>query len=134
MLQNKTTPHNLSIKKMRALPHLAAGSSVSEAAVAVGVDRTTLYRWMEDDEFRTQLERLRSEAADLARTELKGLMYKAVQVLDEAMDDPDPRLRLRAAQTALSTGLKAIDLKEIEQRLQLLDDALPLWARRNRSW
>ena len=89
---------------------------------------------MEDDEFRRELERLRSEALDLAHVELKGLMLKATQVLGETMDDANPLVRLRAAQIALSIGLKSIEVKDIQRRLQLLDDALPLWATRNAKW
>ena len=88
--------------------------------------RTTLHRWMNDDGFRENLERLRAKAADLARTELQGLMLKAIVVLAEAMEDPSPGVRLRAARSTFALGLKAIDLKELQQRLDLLDDALAL--------
>ncbi len=96
--------------------------------------RTTLYRWIEDDEFRRELERQRNEALDLAHVELKGLMLKATQVIGETMDDANPLVRLRAAQIALTFGLKAIEEKEIQRRIQLLEDALPLWTTRNTKW
>ena len=124
----------LTDKQLQALPYMAAAPSLSEAAKLAEVGRTTLYRWMEDDEFRRELERLRSEALDLAHVELKGLMLKATQVLGETMDDANPLVRLRAAQIALSIGLKSIEVKDIQRRLQLLDDALPLWATRNAKW
>ena len=89
---------------------------------------------MEDDEFRRELERLRDEAAELAHIELKGLMFKATLVLGEAMEDSNPFIRLRAAQIALNAHLKANELNEIEKRLDLLDDALPLWSKRNMRW
>jgi len=104
------------------------------AAKLAEVGRTTLYRWMENDEFRRELVRLRSEALDLAHVELKGLMLKATQVLGDTMDDTNPFVRLRAAQIALSIGLKAIEVKEIQRRVELLDDALPLWATRHAKW
>ena len=96
--------------------------------------RSTLYRWIEDDEFRRELERQRNEALELAHVELKGLMFKATQVLGEAMDDTNPFLRLRAAQIALTVGLKAIEVKELQTRIELLEDALPLWTTRNARW
>ena len=124
----------LTERQLQALPFLVAASSRSEAAKLAAIARTTLYRWMEDYEFRRELERLRSEAADLTHCELKGLMFKAVQVLGEAMEDANTNVRLRAAQITLSVALKANELKEIQRRLQLLDDALPLWATRNARW
>ena len=118
----------LTDKQLHTLPHLVTAPSLSEAARRADVGRTTLYRWIEDDEFRRELERQRNEALDLAHVELKGLMLKATQVIGETMDDANPLVRLRAAQIALSFGLKAIEEKEIQRRIQLLEDALPLWT------
>ena len=87
-----------------------------------------------DADFRRELERRRSEAAELAYAELQGLMLKGVHVLGEAMEDANPQIRLRAAQTALSLGLRATELKEVERLLDVLDDALPLWARTQTVW
>ena len=44
---------------------------------------------------------------------------------------PDPNTRLRAARATLYIGLKALDLKELQQRLDCLDDAFALWTSRN---
>ena len=116
------------------LPFLVATHSRSEAAKLAEVGRTTLYRWMEDYEFRRELERLRTEALDLAYTELKGLMFKATLVVGEAMDDNNPFVRLRAAHIALSMGQKMVETKELQRRVELLEDALPLWSKRNTKW
>ena len=58
-------------------------------------------------------------------------MLKGALVLAEAMEDPNAHVRVRAAKAALSIGLKAVDLKELRQRIERLDDAFNLWARRN---
>ena len=135
MAENGTTgTTTLSDRQLGALPYLVAAPSASEGARRAQVGLRTLYRWMDDDDFRRELERRRSEAAELAYVELRGLMLKAVHVLGDAMEDEIPQVRLRAAQTALSVGLKAAELKDIQKRLDLLDAALPLWARRNMKW
>ena len=79
---------------------------------------------MQDDQFRARLQELRAEAAELARTELRGLMLKSVVVLAESLEDPNPNIRLRAAQMALTTGHKIIDVERIERRLDLIDHAM----------
>ena len=61
-------------------------------------------------------------------------MLKAVYVLSSAMQDPNPQVRLRAAQAAMGFGLKVTELEDIQKRLDLLDSALPLWSRRNLKW
>ena len=136
MEQNGTDPAEpapaaLTDNQLVALPYLVASPTLAEGARLADIGRTTLYRWMNDPEFRATLERLRAEAADLAHTELRGLMLKGALVLAEAMEDPSPNVRVRAAQAALSMGLKAVDLKELRQRIDRLDDAFNLWARRN---
>ena len=121
----------LTDNQVAALPYLVASPSLAEGARLADIGRTTLYRWMNDDSFRTTLERLRNEAADLAHSELRGLMLKGALVLAEAMEDPNARVRVRAAHAALSIGLRAVDLKDLRQRLERLDDAFSLWSRRN---
>ena len=121
----------LTESQLAALPYLVASPTMAEGARLADIGRTTLYRWMNDHDFRTALERLRAGASDLAHTELRGLMLKGALVLAEAMEDPNPHVRVRAARAALSTGLKAVDLKELRQRIQRLDDAFALWARRD---
>ena len=135
MLQNVTNgAASLSERQLKALPFLACSPTLTEGTNLAEISRTTFYRWMEDDDFRSELERLRNEATEFAQLELKGLMLKSVMVIGEAMEDPNPSIRLRAAQIALSTHIKVNELKEIEKRLDLLDNALPLWSERNRKW
>jgi len=86
---------------------------------------------MEDHEFRSELNRLRSEAAELAVAEFQGLMLKAAQVLADAMEHSRPRVRLRASHIAISMGLKADELKDMNERIGRVDDALRLLARRH---
>ena len=117
---------DLTERQIVALPHVAAGNTLSEGARLAGIGRTTLYRWMEDPGFRRALENAREEAADLARTELQGLMLKAVLVLSDSLEDPKAEVRLRAASTAMNLGLKSVDIKDLNQRLDYLDDTLSL--------
>ncbi len=69
---------------------------------------------------------MRDEAASLAMTKLQGLMLKSVFVLNEALDDPDQGLRLRAARTTLNAALRSEENRELRRRLDVLDDAFSL--------
>ncbi len=121
----------LSDKQLTALPYLVSTKSLSEAARLANVGRTTLYRWINDPDFREELERRRQEAAELADTELKGLKLKALIVFAESMEDPDPYVRLRAAQVAYGFGIKSGDLAEVGKRVERLDDSYHLWYSKN---
>jgi HEAT repeat protein len=104
------------------------------AARMANIGRATLYRWMNDPDFKHSLEALRADAASLARTELNGLVLKSVLVVAQALEDPSPAVRLRAAQTALAMGFKANDLHDMARRLERVDEALHLWTSRNTNW
>ena len=108
----------LTERQIQVLPYLVVGHNRSEAAKLAHVGRTTLHNWMSDPRFRKEFERFRNEALDLAYTELKGLALKAAQVVGDAMEDSSPNVRLRAAQIALSIGLKVNELREVQQRLE----------------
>ncbi len=120
----KTT--SLTDRQQAALAHIAASSTLSQAARSASIGRATLYRWLQDERFRQALDRLRAETADLARSELQGLMLKGILVLSQAMDDSNPDIRLRAARATLYLALKVKDIKEIQQRLELIDEAFAL--------
>ncbi len=128
----KTT--SLTDRQLAALPHIATSSTLSQAARSASIGRATLYRWLRDERFRQALDGLQSEAADLARSELQGLMLKGILVLSQAMDDSSPDIRLRAARATLYLALKVKDIKDIQQRLELIDEAFALRASRGTSW
>ena len=48
--------------------------------------RATLHRRLNDPVIRSELERLRTEAAELAAAELSGLMLKAARVVADAIE------------------------------------------------
>ena len=133
MSTNETDPgEKLSLKQRKALPHLAASGSLAEGARKANIGRTTVYRWMEDDDFRSELTRLHNEAADLAQTELKGMMLDSAMVIREALADDKASVRLRAAAAALNLALKTLYGLNIEKRLNRIDDAVAL--RKQTPW
>ncbi len=102
MRQNETRNRaNLTKKQLQALPYLVASPTKGDAAKMAEVSRATLYRWMEDPEFREEYERLGEAANAIVRTEMNGLMLKAAAVFSEAMDDSFREYRLRAAQAVI---------------------------------
>ena len=109
-----------------ALPHLIRPGSLTDLAKDAGIGRTTLYRWMQDDNFRQQLEYLREETLRLAETELMGMAYKAAGVIYQALEDENPSVRIRAAQAALNQAHKAEYGQRLERRIDGLAEAISL--------
>ena len=120
---------NLTPRQKQVLPILAATHNATEAARLSEVSLSTLNRWLHDDDFREELTRLRDEAAELARCELQGIMLYSIGVLAEAMQDPNPAIRIRAARSALSFSIQLNDMKKLKQDVEALELALPVWAK-----
>ena len=133
MEQNGTNfAENLTQRQLAALPHLLKPGSLSVQARQAGVGRTTLYRWLQDENFRECLEWLRKETLQYTRAHLQAMSYKAAAVLDDALDDDSVRVRLAAARFVLDQGYNAQRDHELRRRVEILVDAAhilqdPLW-------
>lgn len=127
--ETDSTENQLSNRQREALPHIAAADSLAEGARRANIGRATVYRWMEDDDFRADLSRLRAEMADLAQTEMQGQMLKASAVIDQALDGNASPVQLRAALGAANLALKVRYGLNLERRLTRIDDALSLLRR-----
>ena len=122
---------SLTFRQQSVLSIIATAPTVAQAARKAGVGESTLYRWLEDDEFRAELTRIREASANLARQELQGLMLRSVTVLAEAMDDPDKTVRLRAARYAMSFAGRISEVEKLRKEIQEVEAALPMWAAHN---
>ena len=119
---------SLTFRQQAALTVIAATPTVAQAARQSGIGERTLYRWLEDPDFRAELVRLREESANLARQELQGLMLRSVSVIAEAMDDPDKAVRLRAARYAMSFAARIGEVEKLRKEIQEVEAALPIWT------
>ena len=69
----------LSPTRATALEALLAGCTVTEAAHATGVDRTTVHRWKSDPVFLAVYNGRRSEMREASEAELQQLQTKALE-------------------------------------------------------
>ena len=117
---------NLSHRQQAVLPVMASAPSLAQAARISGFAERTLRRWLDDDDFRGELTRLRQESSELARLELQGLMLRSVSVLSQAMDDPEKAIRLSAARYAMSFAVRVCETEKLKKDIQDLEDAVAL--------
>ena len=125
-MRGKSKNHPSPFASSRRSPSSPFPLLFAQAARTAGVGESTLRRWLDDDDFRAELVRLRQESAELARHELRGLMLRSVSVLAEAMDDPDKAIRLRAARYAMSFAVRICETGKLNRDTQDLEDALSL--------
>lgn len=95
--QNATLGEGLSPTQEKALVALLAGQTVTAAAKAAEVDRTTIYRWLHDSyrpDFRLALQRGRQELRQAAEARLMAMADKAADCLEGALTLGDAKAAL----------------------------------------
>ena len=114
----------LSEKQVLAIPHLVSANSVSETAELIGVNRTTIYRWMDDPAFREEYDRQRDAIASFARDGMRALMLKALVIQAERLDSKRPGERARAAKEIIDYDTKTAPKHESQKLLNLLHSVI----------
>lgn len=115
---------NLTIKQTRAIQSLLAGQSVTEAADAAKVRRSTLYTWLEQPGFTRAINEGKSEMLERLSQSLASLSDQAVNTLARCMSDPSSAIQLRAADIVISRILSLKDSVDFERRIAHLENTI----------
>lgn len=107
---NRQAPEDLTEQQLACIESLLAGSTKREAAEAVGCSPSTLSQWMQEPGFIAQLNSRRADLHEANTERLRSLAQKALEVLTEALESDDEKVRLSASRQVL----KALKLAEIE--------------------
>ncbi len=97
--------HDLSPEQAQVAAALAMGSSVTAAATAAGVHRSTVHNWMKDSQtFRDAAQQALADCRQQIQDEMVDLTTLAIKTLRQVMEDPkaSPSVRLKAALAMLN--------------------------------
>jgi len=111
-------------KQAAAIAALLSQRTIEEAARVAAVGARTLFRWLEMPEFREAYLQARRQAVGQASARLQQATGAAVSVLLTLMlDSHAPAAsRVRAAHSVLDLSAKALELEDLEVRLQRLEE------------
>lgn len=109
---------DLTFRQQAALAIVAHAPTRAEAARLVGVGESTLRRWFTNPSFRRQVDLVRHESSACVTEQLQKLLPLCVTVFADAMQSPDPALRLRAARYALSLIVRLGDADKLTEDLR----------------
>lgn len=85
-------------KQSLALPLIIAGKSDQQVADEVGVSRQTVHNWRNKDQrFQEELEEAKESLRQAQLVTISKIADKAFKTVDELLDNPDPKIRLKAA-------------------------------------
>jgi hypothetical protein len=112
-------------KKEEAIAALLAHRSLEDAARAVGISTKTLLRWLKEPQFDAAYRKARRAAFSQSVARLQQASGAAVSTLLKIMVDPNApaSTRVRAADSVLDHGAKAIEIEDIEVRVAELERA-----------
>lgn len=116
----------LSKRKEMAIAVLLTTPTLQEASKKIGVSYSTLWRWLQDPSFQKALKEAKKQAVAQATSTLSKICHESVLTLQEIMNDKTApaSARVSAAKTVLDSGLKVIEMDELEARLAEIEKDL----------
>lgn len=92
-MRQSDTKRDISTKQSAAIGRLLIGDTISAAAKAAGVSRSTLHRWLSDDfHFTAALNHERQLIVLRSEAKLWGLVDQAIGVAEDALTEGDRRV------------------------------------------
>jgi hypothetical protein len=113
----------MTTNKPAAVLALAQGQTNGQAAAEAGVSGRTILRWLDDDDFRREVDDARTALLRLAVGRLAAASTQAVDTLVDALDSEKGQARVLAARTLLDACLKLRESLELEERIAALEVA-----------
>jgi hypothetical protein len=112
-------------KQLRAIAALLQGRNHVEAAAAARVTPKTLREWIKQAAFQRALRAARQRALDTAIDRLHTASGKAVRTLVKCLKAAKDGDRIRAANSILQHSLRAMELRDLAERISILEGKQP---------
>lgn len=114
----------LSRKQEKVLLDLLNGSTITDASKANGISETTIFKWLNDEVFKSEYRRLRREAFEFSISQIQQTTDKAIETLKRNLNCGSPHAEIRASQILLEHTAKAIEIMDILERLEILENEI----------
>ena len=124
MTQIDTEKRKLSAGQIKAINALLTAKDRSKAADQAGVSRKTLYRYLENEDFKRELSRRKNELLETGSCALTAAVEKAISTLEELLDCKQPNIRRLAAVNILDHAAKYAEERDLEQRITALEKSI----------
>ncbi len=113
----------LTVAQHRAVVALLTEPTLQDAAKAAGVDRSTIYRWLQKPDFQAAYREARRQAVHRATARLQQLTGEAAEVLREVMNDKAQQgaARVGAARLVLDYAARLTEAEDLASRVEALE-------------
>jgi hypothetical protein len=109
-------------RQQQALRALLERPTIAAAAESCNLSERTLFRYLEDEDFRAEYRRLRARLVEEVVAELQKGGVEAIGVLRRNFEAESESAQLRAARTVLEFMLRGTELVDLEARLAALEE------------
>ena len=112
----------LTTAQHRAVVALLTEPTLQEAAKTAGVNRSTIYRWLQEADFQAAYREARRQAMRRATARLQEISSEAVEVLREVMGDKAQQgaARVGAARIVLDYAAKMTETEDLATSIEEL--------------
>ncbi len=123
----KLSDGKLSAKQEAALLALLSHGTIEASYEAAGVSKATMWRFMQLPEFQARYRAARRQLVETAIAQLQQDCTIAVRVLREVAEDREAPAssRVAAAKTILDQSVSAIELMDLQERIEKLEELSP---------
>jgi uncharacterized membrane protein YheB (UPF0754 family) len=102
----------------------SSGGRSVEGVSKAGITTKTFYQWLEQPEFKAELDRQRDEVAKAAFDTLTQSLTKAVENLVKLLDHADDRLKRLACKDVIEYILEHKSVEDLENRIEAIEQKL----------
>ena len=111
----------MSVNEAEMVAAVVAGGTLGEVAAAAGTSVSTVQRRLKEPEIIAQVHEARSQHRQEALGRLTSLRSRALERLQDLLEDDDTSLVLRAATLVLSTATKFDLVADLDERVAALE-------------
>ena len=111
-------------RQLKAIPHIVGSPTYTEGCKKAKINKTTLYEWLKEPEFKAELDRQRDEVAAEALGVLSQSLTKAVEALVSLLVNKDDRLKRLAAKDVIDFIIRHKEVEDLDERLKKIEKLL----------
>lgn len=133
-MENKLTKSNkkqqnseetkLTVRQLKAIPVIVTNPTYTEGCKKAKLNRATLYDWLKQPEFKSELDRQRDEITAEAFGVLTQSLTKAVEALTGLLDHKDDRLKRLTAKDIIDFIIRHKENEDLDKRLTAVEKTL----------
>ncbi len=123
-MNEKEAKNTLTDRQFAAIPHLLASKSLDEGCRQAKVAKNTVYGWLREEVFQTELKQQREKIVEAGLETLKAHVSKATEVIVGLLNSQNESIRHRAARDVIEFVVKTTENESLEERIDVLESRL----------